>query len=231
MNVRVQRATVVGVLVVVIAAVVGSAGAASGVAPGAQSPPSAAPSSSEPDAGERRLRRDLDALADAWSLGGGRFGFPYWEKASQRWTAGQLSTALFREYVAGYRDRLRSGCDLLRATEVDSDAAWDVRSLLVDSCSRRMDALKAQQRWLDALLGKDAAMRIEPNEGGVAAKAAPSAAAVRDAADLDAQAVSQEQEFRDSIQESFRDARLALDLAQRELDHAGVQRLPEDAFI
>jgi hypothetical protein len=188
----------------------------------------AAAPTSAPSSDDRRLRSELDRLADAWSLGGGRFGYPFWEKASQRWRSGELSTALLREYVTGYRDRLRPGCDLLDATDVDSDVARDVRSLAKDSCSRRLEALRAQQRWLDALVEREVAARAPAAPAG--AQEDPGARA-KELAELEAQATAQEEAYREAIQESYRDARLALDLAQRELDHAGVQRLPEDAFV
>ena len=40
-----------------------------------------------------------------------------------------------------------------------------------------------------------------------------------------------EESWNDHLQDSFRDARLATDLAQRELDELGLDRLSEDAFI
>ncbi len=181
-----------------------------------------------PSASEREMRRDLDRLADAWSLGGGRFGYPFWEKAMQRWRAGEQSTAMFREYVTGYRDLLRAGCKLLRATDISSTSGRDVRTLLVDSCDRRLDALGAQQQWLDALVDKaaQAGSRLDArtDDEAIAKRA-------QDLRDLQEEATRQEAKYTEAIESSYRDARLAMDLAQHELDQASMQRIPEDAFV
>ncbi len=185
-----------------------------------------------------RLQRDLDALADAWALGGGTFGFPFWEKAGQRWRTGQVTTPLYREYVTGYRDRLQGGCELLSAVDVDRPESRDVKELVVDSCTARLRALRAQQAWLDTLIELDHAESTRSQEpvGDDAGRAEDAgddeaAAAAEAAQELQVEAADHEQEFRERIQESFRDARLAMDLAQRELDTAGLDRLAEDAFI
>jgi hypothetical protein len=168
-----------------------------------------------------RLRGELERLADSWALGGGQFGFPFWEKAGRRWAAGQVTTSMYREYVTGYRDRLKDGCPLVESTKVASDVAKDVRSLAVDACRKRLDALRSQQRWLDALV-ELAAPLPAPLE--------PSARDER-AASLRARAAEHEQAWRVAIQVSYRDARLATSMAQSELDSAGVDRIAEDAFV
>lgn len=163
----------------------------------------------------RVVRRELRILARAWEEGGGRFGFPFWEKAGQRWIDRQITTPMYREYVTGYRDRLRAGCRLLDAARVDTPEARDVRSLVLDACNRRVGALRDQQRWLDELIRRDG------TEVG----------AETDAAALDARIAELQQAWQDALQESYRDTRLAMDLAQQELDEAGLERLSEDAFI
>lgn len=163
----------------------------------------------------RLVRRELRSLAKAWEEGGGRFGYPFWEKAGQRWTNRQITTTMYREYVTGYRDRLRAGCALLDAADVDTSEARDVRSLVLDACNTRVDALRDQQRWLDDLIRRDAA----------------EADADADAAELDERIAERQQAWQAALQESYRDARLAMDLAQRELDESGMERLSEDAFI
>jgi len=163
----------------------------------------------------RQLRRELASLALAWEEGGGRFGYPYWEKAGQRRAARQISTAVFREYVTGYRDRMRAGCELLDATEVEQEAARDVRRLALDACRSRADALRDQQEWLDELLRRDGSEeRSESDEEALQERIAE----LQDA-------------WESELQDSFRDARLALDLAQRVLDDRGLDRLAEDAFV
>jgi hypothetical protein len=163
----------------------------------------------------RQVRRELRALARAWEEGGGRFGFPYWEKAGQRWTDRQITTTMYREYVTGYRDRLRAGCELLDAADVETSEARDVRSLVLDSCTRRVDALRDQQRWLDELIRRDGT-EVDSET---------------DAAARDERIAELQQAWQEALQESYRDARLAMDLAQRELDELGLERLSEDAFV
>ena len=182
--------------------------------PASQEPPAAEPTEAATD-DARELRRELRLLARAWDEGGGQFGYPYWEKAGQRWRLRQITTTMYREYVTGYRDRLRAGCELLDAAEVDSPEARDVRTLALDACRERLDALRDQQRWLDELIRRDG---LEPaNEA--------------DAASLDERITELEASWRGHLQDSFRDARLATDLTQRELDERGLDRLSEDAFI
>lgn len=163
----------------------------------------------------REMRSELRSLARAWDEGGGRFGYPFWEKAGQRWTARQITTTMYREYVTGYRDRLRAGCELLDSADLDTGEARDVRKLALDSCRARVDALRDQQRWLDELIRRDG---IEE-------------APETDAAALDERITELEARWRERLEESYRDARLAMDLAQQELDESGQARLSEDAFI
>lgn len=222
------------VAVVVVATVVHVSGGSSSPAT-AGSAGGASQADDADTAQERReLAAELDRLADAWALGGGTFGYPFWEKAQQRWQAGRMSSALFREYATGYRDRLRAGCELLDATDVDQSGAKDVRSLLLDACSRRIDALDAQQQWLDARIERDHLVAA-PVSGAAApvdttVGLAPAELAAR-RSELADTAAAREAEFRAAIEESYRDARLALDLAQSELDAAQLDRLPEGAFI
>jgi hypothetical protein len=169
----------------------------------------------EPDEDDRRLGRDLRDLAEAWASGGGEFGYPFWEKAGQRWRTGQVTTTMYREYVTGYRDQLRVGCELVDSIDVDTPESDDVKSLVLDSCGRRVEALRAQQQWLDDLAARDAG-RITSED---------------DIAELDERIAERETSYREALQESFRDARLALDQSQAALESAGLERLPEDAFI
>ncbi|MCW2920975.1 MAG: hypothetical protein JWL76_849 [Thermoleophilia bacterium] len=163
----------------------------------------------------RQVRGELRALARAWDEGGGRFGYPFWEKAGQRWATRQITTTMYREYVTGYRDRLRAGCDLLDSAEIDTSEAKDVRSLALDACNTRVDALRDQQRWLDELIRRDG------SEGD----------AESDATAIDERIAEREQAWQDALQQSYRDARTAMDLAQRDLDESGLKRLPENAFL
>lgn len=177
---------------------------------GTQSPPTA-----EATDEARQVRRELRALARAWDEGGGRFGYPFWEKAGQRWADRQITTTMYREYVTGYRDRLRAGCELLDGADIETSEAKDVRSLVLDACNTRVDALRDQQRWLDELIRRDG------DEGTTET----------DAAALDDRIAERERTWQVALQDSYRDARLALDLAQRELDESGLKRLSEDAFL
>lgn len=173
---------------------------------------------------DERLRAELEEIATAWRLGGGEFGFPFWEKAGQRWTAGQVTTPIYREYSTGYRDRLRAGCELLDSLDVDSEIARDVRSLVDDACSTRVEALRQQQRWLDTLI------ELDNPEATTQPGLEPEVAAER-AAELQAVAAEHEARYREALQESYRGARLAISLAQAALDARGLERLPEGAFI
>lgn len=179
----------------------------------------------------RSMRAELDRLARAWADGAGTFGYPFWEKAGQRWRTGQITTPMYREYVTGYRDQLEIACELLDGVETSTDTAGDVRRLVRSSCRSRLTGLRVQQRWLREQIQRDAL------PDGADADDAPDAAddAVSDVdakrAELDAEIATHEAEARDALQESFRDARLAMDAAQSALDAAGLSRLPEDAFI
>jgi hypothetical protein len=161
------------------------------------------------------VRRDLRALARAWEEGGGRFGYPFWEKAGQRWADTQITTPMYREYVTGYRDRLRAGCELLDSVDIETAEARDVRSLALDACRTRVDALRDQQRWLDDLIHRDSATGPQDAE----------------LVELEERIAERETAWRSELQESYRDARLAMDLAQSELDELGLERLAEDSFL
>lgn len=218
-TVRWMLAVTVAVLVVLPAVAPGQSDpAATGLAP--TDAPSTG-SSSSPTADEQAARRELEELADAWALGGGTFGYPFWEKAGRRWAAGQITTTMYREYVTGYRDRMRGGCRLLDAIDVDEDVSRDVRGLVEDACSARLDALREQQQWLDALVDADVPARADGD----------AAAATERAAELQAEAAEHEAGYREAIQESYRSARLAMEAAQAWLDETGQERLPEDAFV
>lgn len=162
-----------------------------------------------------RLARDLDALAAAWADGGGTFGYPFWEKAGRRWVDGQLTTTMYREYVTGYRDRLEAGCELLDSVDAGTEASSQVRALVVEACRDRVDALQAQQRWLDAEVDQTIVPKPEEEE----------LEAIR------ARVAEHQAEYVARLQESLRDARIAMELAQGALAQEDLERLPEDAFI
>lgn len=164
------------------------------------------------DAG-RAMRSELRRLERAWSDGGGTYGYPFWEKAGQRWRTNEITTPMYREYVTGYRDRLAVGCRLLDQVDVTTDVSEQVRDLALEACERRIDALRAQQRSLDEQIHRAAG---DPD--------IDVAASEERSAEHDAEAV-------EALQESYRLAREAMNLAQRELDAAGLERLSEDAFI
>lgn len=162
---------------------------------------------------ERQMRRELREFASAWADGGGTFGYPFWEKARQRLAMRQITTSMYREYVTGYRDRLVVGCDLIDQVDTETEVAGDVGRLVLDACEARVEALRAEQRSLDLQIRRDGGdPEVDP------------ASVEEDIAGHDADALV-------AFQESFRNARLAMDLAQTELDQAGLERLPEDAFV
>lgn len=214
--IRRQAFRTVVLMAVALAMVAAAAGTDSGAAPAAPAPP---PAPQEPVLLEvedaDRLVRDLDALANAWSDGGGTFGYPFWEKAGQRWHDGQLTTTMYREYVTGYRDRLEAGCELIDAVETGTEASGEVRSLVLDACHARVDALQAQRRWLDAEIVQSVAPLPDEEE----------LEAIR------ARIVKDQEEYRARLQGSYRDARIALELAQGALAQEGRDVLREDAFI
>ena len=177
---------------------------------GAETPDTKRP---KPSDAERQMRRELKALASAWADGGGTFGYPFWEKARQRWAMRQITTSMYREYVTGYRDRLVVGCDLIDQVDTETEVAGDVRRLVMDACESRVEALRAEQRSLDLQIRRDGG---DPDVDPTSVE--------EDIAGHDADAL-------EAFQASFRDARLAMDLAQTELDLAGLERLPEDAFV
>ncbi|MCW2924998.1 MAG: hypothetical protein JWM98_2402 [Thermoleophilia bacterium] len=179
------------------------AGAADDIDPGS------AVTSSDPKA----MRTSLRELARAWSDGGGKFGYPYWSKAQQRWRTHEITAPMFREYVTGYRDRLVLGCDLLDEVSVDEDVARSVAELVVEACRRRVDALREQQRYLGDTIRSAAGGPDVDTEA------------------LDASAADHEAKAGEAMEQSFRDTRLAMDRAQAALDAADFDRLHEDAFL
>lgn len=193
----------------------GAAPAGSAVPPSAGIDASAvaeltAPQPSEP---ARHVRRELRTLAEAWSLGGGRYGFPYWEKAWHRWRDREIGASAFREYVTGYRDTLRPGCELLDDLDLEVDAVRDIRSSLVEACHERVSALRSQQQRLDLLVEKDpAATRDERLEREATLQR------------LDA-------EFEMHLQHSYALTRVAMNDTQAQLDALELERIDEDAFI
>lgn len=182
------------------------------VARGAQQADTPSPSSAD-----RRVERDLASIADAWAEGGGTYGFPFWEKAQERWRAGTVSASVLREYTTGYRDNLQLGCELLDATDVDTEVAQEVRENLVDACRTRVDALRAQKRQLDRVVERGAAVAGELD--------------AEELADLDQDVAEHAATVVEQMQQSWRSTREAMDLAQAELDARGLDRLPEDAFL
>jgi hypothetical protein len=166
-------------------------------------------------------RAEIEEVVEAWALGGGTFGYPFWEKAGQRWTAGQISTTMYREYVTGYRDRMQGGCELLDAIDVGAEVAGELRSTVSGACSTRLEALRAQQEWLDALIELDTLRPDDPD---------PAATAER-RIELQSEAAEQEERFRTQLQESYLATRTAMQDTQAYLDETGQERVPEDAFI
>jgi hypothetical protein len=167
----------------------------------------------KPSERERTMRRELRELARAWADGGGTFGYPFWEKARQRWARRQITTPMYREYVTGYRDRLDSGCELVDRVDTSTETSTDVRELVLEACDERVEALRTQQRSLDEQVRRDSG---DPD--------LDAAASEERIGELDADAL-------EHLQTSFRATREAMDLAQSALDEAGLERLAEDAFI
>lgn len=166
-----------------------------------------------PSEDERAMRSELRELERAWADGGGTFGYPFWEKAGQRWRTKEITTPMYREYVTGYRDRLVVGCQLLDQVDTGSDTATEVRELVLEACERRVDALRAQQRSLDEQIRRSSG---DPDV---------------DVAASEEQGAEHDREADEALQESFRMAREAMDLGQAELDAAGLERVSEDAFL
>lgn len=211
---RLRMGTALRVRVLLVAALVTAAALLAGVvsADGAQEA-----SAPKRDAGDRRVVRELELLADAWAEGGGTYGYPFWAKAQERWRAGTISASVLREYTSGYRDSLQIGCDLVDAVDVETDVAKDVREMLVDACGARVDALRAQQQQLDRVIERRAAQAGEFDADELA--------------ELDKDVATRAETVAQRLQESYRGTREAMELAQAELDAGGFERLREDAFI
>lgn len=176
------------------------------------SPSLGASSPDEADGAE--VRAELLDLADAWADGGGRFGYPFWEKAAQRWRARQLTAIFYREYVTGYRDRLALGCPLLDEIELGTREAKDVRELLATACDRRLDGLRLQQRWLDQMIRRDREREATPDEDSG-----------RDERIAELEASSNE-----ALQDAWRGTREAMEAAQAAMAAHAAEPIPEDAF-
>lgn len=166
-----------------------------------------------PSGEERTMRAELRQLERAWADGGGTFGYPFWEKARQRRAMRQITPSMYREYVTGYRDRLVAGCDLLDQVDTSTEVASEVRELVLDACETRIDALRATQGSLDEQIRRNTA---DPDV---------------DLEAVDERIVELDAEAREAFDESWRDTRMAMDLAQTRLDQAGLERLREDAFL
>lgn len=170
-------------------------------------------SGDRPSEREKTMRAELRELARAWADGGGTFGYPFWEKARQRWAQRQITTPMYREYVTGYRDRLDAGCELVDRVDTSTEVSTEVRELVLRACDERVDALRAQQRSLDEQIRRDSGdPELNPD------------ASIARIAELDAEA-------HEHLQASFRATREAMNLTQAALDEAGLERLAEDAFI
>lgn len=181
-----------------------------------------------PTRDDRKGRETMVDLAHAWAVGGGTFGYPFWDKAGHRWSQGQISTVMYREYVTGYRDRLKSGCDLLAAIEIRGSVPKDIPDLVIASCENRLEALQQQQRWLEALIE----LGSLPSPKLAAEGARHEQLEIDDQrAELQRSAVERERRFNAAIEQSYKEARIALNLAQEWLDVTGQERIDEGAFI
>ncbi|MCW2950424.1 MAG: hypothetical protein JWN41_1437, partial [Thermoleophilia bacterium] len=150
-----RRSIVLGLMAVVVAVTIVGAhadaavkGGAAGSTVRAATAAVGTTTATRPSNESQRLQRELGELASAWASAGGTYGYPYWDKARQRWHAGTISTSLFREYVAGYRDRMRLGCQLVDDVATSDGIAHDTQKLVRDACDERVQGLAAQQRWL-----------------------------------------------------------------------------------
>jgi hypothetical protein len=207
----------VGILVASLIVGGGLVAAVAGGASARATSSATAPVRDKPSKTERDTARELRALADAWREGGGHYGYPFWEKAYERWKAKGITASVFREYVTGYRDNLQLGCELMETVDVDHDASRDVRDLVLDACRSRVEALRAQKRELDA--------RVKYATAPVTALDADQRA------DLAGEIAEQHSILTDKLQQSWRDTRMAMDRAQSQLDESGLERLAEDAII
>lgn len=201
------------VMIVLLLASVGWMGFTSPATVGARGVLEGVDERARPGEEQRTMATELGSLADAWSDGGGTYGFPFWEKAGQRWRTGAMTTAMYREYVTGYRDRLVAGCSMLEQVKTTTEASSGVRELVLDACDRRLDGLRAQQRSLDERLrrtGRASEVELDAIDERIA--------------ELDA-------ESGEAFQDSWRATRLAMDHAQAALDRARLERLDEDAFM
>jgi hypothetical protein len=160
------------------------------------------------------LNDDLRGLTEAWNVGGGQYGYPFWEKAGHRWRASELSTSAYREYVVGYRDRLDAGCKLLSSVDTRTDLGDELQDRLVAACTDRVRALDAHQRELELLILRDAS----PEQ-------------IEDMAEWVESRNDERDTFNRLLQGSYAATRTSMDLAQAALEGEGLARLPEDAFI
>ncbi|MCW2974143.1 MAG: hypothetical protein JWN72_2416 [Thermoleophilia bacterium] len=203
------------------AGAVAAAGAADSATEAAKPTPTVPSTTANvPSGDDRRLERQLDELASAWAAAGGTYGYPFWDRARQRWSSGEISASLFREYVSGYRDRIHLGCELVDQVDTSSGAADDTHELVSHACDERVKGLAAQQRWLDRLIDQPVADPDATTEDAAAA-----------ATQRDEELAELEADAQEHLQRSFRDTRRAMELAQGELEAAGLDRLREDAFV
>ncbi|MBC7643978.1 MAG: hypothetical protein H7123_02550 [Thermoleophilia bacterium] len=152
------------------------------------------------------LHADLDSLADAWAVGGGDQGYPFWDQAWRKWRDGSMAGSTFQAYVASYESLLERGSSRIGQVDVATEPAKRVRDALERSLSARRAALSELNGFLTA--------ELEQRE------------------DIDGETFEiVRQRVDDQIDLSFREARLAMNSSQALLDAAGQRRIPEDAFL
>lgn len=152
------------------------------------------------------LHGDLDRLADAWAVGGGEQGYPYFDQAMREWRAGRMSDSALMAYLDSYRQLLTKGLDLVDSADEKTRPAEAVRDVLIRALHDRIDATALLGRCLNAKLIHEEELDGLPVDV------------------LQARAL-------DGLDQSYRETRLAMNSAQLLLDAAGQRRIPEDAFL
>lgn len=176
-----------------------------------------APRAEATDARVELVANELHELGSLWNSTSGLYGYPFWEKALQRWRSGSLTPSMMREYVTGYRDSLNLTCETVDDASIGSDIARSVRTLLVDACEDRIDALKAQKQQLDIIVEL--------------ASAQASSLTADERRELEEKRDEHAEKYVEMIQRSWRATREAMTIAQNELRASGSDLLDEDSFI
>lgn len=157
----------------------------------------------------RELRSDLEDLADAWGVGGGELGYPFWDHAYRMWMSGRLASSRYKPYAVSYRQLLVRAQDDLARRRLRTDGGQAVRDMLVDALDARIEALQGHADVIDRALGRRLGR-------------------INESASTEGQDRQRADEL---LQQSYRLTREAMNRSQGQLELLGGERIYEGSFL